>query len=432
MGEKSVSVPDAIEHASLTDVGVRRSHNQDCLAVAPAADAEQWQQHGHMFLVADGMGGHAVGEMASAISARSVPLTYQKHAHEGPVVALKKAFQEANASIYLRGQQNPEFRGMGTTTSALVLRPEGAWIGHVGDSRVYRIRGERIEQLSFDHSKAWDLARKQNIDPDKIEGVRTNILIRSMGPEAEVVPDIEGPHPVRAGDLFVLCSDGLCGPLTDYEIGAVASQLPPQEACQFLVDLANLRGGPDNITVIIVRAGAGSSAKLPSQLRKRKRLPWPLAVLVLGVVLAAGALALTYFKVAGGGVIFGLAVLAILAGIVGLVIHQRRQQQVPEEEPFQPRTRTYRQTSCKVDHELLDNLLKAEALLRQKAQEKEWPVDWDAHRTHLEAAERFRAKGKLADAFREGCRAVRPLTEALSRHRQKEEVFNPVWDKRKV
>src|SRR5262249_43835214 len=133
-----------IEHASLTDVGVRRSHNEDAHASLPAGDAEQWRQRGHVFVVADGMGAHAVGELASKLAIDNILLAYSKHAHQGAVAALRRAFLEANSTIHARGQQNPEFAGMGTTTTALLLRPDGAWVGHVGDSRAYRVRGEQI------------------------------------------------------------------------------------------------------------------------------------------------------------------------------------------------------------------------------------------------------------------------------------------------
>ncbi len=114
---------DQIEHASLTDVGVRRSHNQDSHACLLASDAANWEKQGHIYLVADGMGAHAVGEMASELAAKIILHTYHKHAGEGPPAALRKAFIESNASIHARGQQNREFEGMGTTSTALLIRP---------------------------------------------------------------------------------------------------------------------------------------------------------------------------------------------------------------------------------------------------------------------------------------------------------------------
>src|SRR5947209_14444358 len=199
------------------------------------------------------MGAHAVGEKASEQATRVIPHTYDKYAEHGPVPALRKAFIEANASIHACGQQNREFEGMGTTGTALVLRPEGAWVGHVGDSRVYRIRNGQIEQLSFDHSLVWELARRQRVNPEDLHGIPPNVIVRSLGPEPLVQVDIEGPHPVLPGDVYLLCSDGLSGQVTDREIGAVVTALPPAEACRFLVHLANLQGGPDNITVLVIR-----------------------------------------------------------------------------------------------------------------------------------------------------------------------------------
>src|SRR5580692_4330847 len=104
----------------------------------PAKDDEHWQQVGHVFLVADGMGAHAVGELASKIAVDNIPHIYSKHAQAGASGAVRRAFVEANSAIHTRGKQNREFEGMGTTGTALVIRPEGAWVGHVGDSRVYR------------------------------------------------------------------------------------------------------------------------------------------------------------------------------------------------------------------------------------------------------------------------------------------------------
>ena len=284
---------DQIEYASLTDVGVRRSHNQDNLAVQLAADDAQWRQRGHLFLVADGMGAHAVGEKASEQAAGVIPHTFVKHAQQGPPgAALRKAFIEANAHIHACGQPNREFEGMGTTTTALLLRPEGAWVGHVGDSRVYRIRDGWIEQLSYDHSLLWEYARIKHMDPEDVPGhpqQRHPPLPRAgaVGPGGR-----GGTAPVEAGDVFLLCSDGLSGQVTDSEMGAVATVLPPAEACRFLVDLANLRGGPDNITALIVRIPPGPEANgaPASSPRKPRRLPrpaWWLLALAGGALLAS-------------------------------------------------------------------------------------------------------------------------------------------------
>jgi protein phosphatase len=425
---------DDIEYASLSDVGVRRSHNQDNYAILLASDADQWRGEGHLFVVADGMGAHAVGEKASELAASIIPHTYSKHARQGAVPALRKAFIEANASIHSRGQQNREFEGMGTTGTALLLRPEGAWVSHVGDSRAYRVRDGQIEQLSFDHSLLWVYARQQRIDPDTVQNIPSNVIVRSLGPEPLVQVDIEGPHPLQTGDIFLLCSDGLSGQVSDHEIGAVASTLPPDEACRFLVDLANLRGGPDNITVLIIRVGktlAGAAA--PGDRPRRslaQAIPWPLLALLLGILLAAGATGLTYLQLHSLGVpVFLLAAAAIVAGVVGLVQQYRREQQTePEEEEHRP-PKVYRQAACRLDRPLLEKLARATEALKQRVQEKGWEADWDGYQQHLDLAQKSQTDGDLDPAFREYCRAMRPLAEALHRHRKDDNGGAPVWDR---
>ena len=146
---------DNIEHASLTDVGVRRPHNQDSHGVLLARDEKQWRNRGHVFLVADGMGAHAVGELASKMACDNIPHNYTKTKTGGASEAITKAYREVGALIHSRASANRDFQGMGTTCSTLLLLREGALIAHVGDSRVYRIRNQRIDQLSFDHSLVW-------------------------------------------------------------------------------------------------------------------------------------------------------------------------------------------------------------------------------------------------------------------------------------
>jgi protein phosphatase len=428
---------DQIEHACVTDVGVRRSHNQDNHAVQLAGDDEQWRQRGHLFLVADGMGAHAVGEKASEQAAAVIPHTYHKYAPQGPAAALRKAFIEANASIHACGQQNREFEGMGTTSTALLLRPDGAWVGHVGDSRAYRIRAGVIEQLSYDHSLVWEYARLQQIDPDDVQDIPSNVIHRCLGPEPLVQVDVEGPHAVLPGDIFLLCSDGLSGQVSDSEIGAVASVLPPAEACRFLVDLANLRGGPDNITVLIARVGLGAEANgeavtAPGPAGRRWRLPAPWWALTLfaGTMLVVAAAWLEFEKLPGSVPLFVVATVAILAGLVGLGVdyfRERKRLDGEDEEPAAPRI--HRKAVCRVEQPLLDKLARALEVLRQRADEKHWEPDWNQYQEHAVAAGELLQKADLTGAFREYCRAMLPLTRALQKLRNKEEAFQPVWDK---
>jgi protein phosphatase len=428
---------DQIEYASVTDTGIRRPQNEDNHAVLLAVDSEQWQRQGHIFLVADGMGGHAVGELASELAAGIIPHTYHKNAGEGPSAALRKAFLEANASIHARGQQNLDFKGMGTTTTVLVLQPEAAWIGHVGDSRAYRVRQGQIEQLTFDHSWVWELAKRQRVSPESLKGIAANYINRSLGPDPLVQVDIEGPHPLQPGDSFVLCSDGLSNQVTDQEIGAIVSVLPPAEASRLLMQLANLRGGPDNITVVVVHIRGeetpGAAPAPPGRSWTWLRRIWPLVALFLGVVLAAQAVVLSALHPGevstGTKWVFLFAAVTILAGLAGLALNYFREKRRPllpvEHRPLQ----VYRQTSCRVDRPLVDRMAHAEAALNRWARNKSWGVDWDANQKHQEQAEAALRQGDLPGAFREYCRAVRPFTEVILRDRFKEEGFQPFWEK---
>ena len=435
---------DDIENASETDVGVKRSHNQDAFAVLRAGDAEQFRDRGHVFVVADGMGAHAVGELASKMAADSIPHIYSKHLKEGPVSALRRAFTEANQTIHARGQQNKEFHGMGTTGTALVLRPEGAWVGHVGDSRAYRVRAGIVEQLSFDHSLLWELARRQRRSPDELTGVPSNVIIRSLGPEASVNVDVEGPHPLQAGDIFVLCSDGLSGPVHDREIGAVATALPPGEAARFLIHLANLQGGPDNITALVVKVRGESHPSVdgnaaanvwkgpPLHLRLWdlcKGWPWAFISLVLGILLAGLALVLSATDSGGEVFAFVPAGMLLFAGLAGLMITTFRERKSPQA-PEEPRKlHIYRHIPCAIDETLIDRLDTAITSLQQHLADNSWQYDEPTFRRHFELGTEHRQKGAWTEAFAERCRAMMVLMETLQQHRNKEESFKPNWDK---
>ncbi|MFN9435936.1 MAG: PP2C family protein-serine/threonine phosphatase, partial [Planctomycetota bacterium] len=243
----------ALATAAATDVGMRRSANQDSYCITLADDREKWERSGHLLIVADGMGAHAAGELASRLSVDLIPHHYAKLNRGDPVGAIHQAMEEANSEIYRRGQANPEFRGMGTTTSALLLLPAGAILAHVGDSRIYRLRGQTLEQLTFDHSLVWEMRASGEVGEEMLRNnaVPKNVITRSLGPNPNVQVDLEGPFPLQNGDRFLLCSDGLSGQLTDEEIGILLGSLDLDMAVRAMIDLANLRGGPDNITVAV-------------------------------------------------------------------------------------------------------------------------------------------------------------------------------------
>lgn len=236
----------------LTDVGRCRKINQDELLVDPSRG---------LFAVADGMGGHAAGEVASQMAiealADTMPDGDVDETAEGDLDRLagylERAFREGNRKIFESVESREDWRGMGTTIVAMVARPNRAVIGYVGDSRAYRLRGDALERLTSDHSWVNEQVKLGLLSDDEAHRhPYRNIVTRALGNTAEVQVDVV-EHDVRAGDLFLLCSDGLNTMLRDDEIRVTLSQHrdDPEAACQALVRQANDRGGEDNITVIV-------------------------------------------------------------------------------------------------------------------------------------------------------------------------------------
>ena len=243
-----------LKHASVSDLGMRRTNNQDSLAAVVTNDVATWATRGHLLMVADGMGAHAAGELASKLAVDNIPHTYFKLRDLYPPAALRQAIRDANTTIHSKGQSSIGFQGMGTTCSCLVLLPQGALVAHIGDSRIYRLRGDVLEQLTFDHSLVWEMAAAgQMTEADVPSYIPKNVITRSLGPHPSVHIDLEGPYSAESGDKFLICSDGLSGPVTDEEIGVMLYCMDPDDATETLVDLANFRGGPDNISVVVAQ-----------------------------------------------------------------------------------------------------------------------------------------------------------------------------------
>ncbi len=369
-----------IVFSDITDVGMRRANNQDSHAVIPAENQERFQHRGHLFVVADGMGAHAAGELASRMATEAITMHYFRSGDADPKDALRSAIIEANSEIHNRGQQNPEFHNMGTTASALAVLPQGAVIAHVGDSRIYRLRGTRLEQLTFDHSLVWEMEASGQIHPDSALGqsIPKNVITRSLGPSPDVVVDVEGPLAIEKGDCFLLCSDGLSGLVDDPEIGTLIRCLPEELASRVLVDLANLRGGPDNSTVVVVRVTEDLRA-MESIVESKPPSPKPtVSPLVFSTVLFCllGAVVLALFQ------LWGPMVMAILLGLIaaGVCVYQYRTgEQTTSNKPL-PRVSggkaPYRSYSAKPSRELYDRLGETVDALRAAADQNNWLMDW--------------------------------------------------------
>lgn len=426
-----------IQFASLSDIGFRRRMNQDAYVVQTCSDREVFERRGHLFQVADGMGGHAVGELASKIAVDTVPHTFFKSKKESTEASLKRAVQVANSAINDRGSANHDFNRMGTTCSVLVLSPRGAVIGHVGDSRVYRVRDDRVDQLTFDHSLQWELLKQGKMSPQEIFLKEPrNVITRSLGPHPTVDVDIEGPFPVLPGDTYLLCSDGLTGHVNDLEIGSIMKHLPPAEACRLLIHLANLRGGSDNITVVIVRVGELPPGVTPKPAAPEPPPPgglnwwwlaafWGLALMfVLGVVL----LLLRKYLPATG--VLGVTAFAAV-GLFSFLWENRPKKQPPSQSHDDTiMWRPYRSASARLAPEFISHLAAIESELQRTALDEGWSIEWPAHRLASERAQQHHDQKELAKALQDYSNAIDALMAGIHQQR-KQRQREAKWGKQK-
>jgi len=239
-----------------TDTGLVRSENQDFGTYTTPAEEHVSHPGGRLLIVADGMGGHRGGATASRLAAETVKAQYLGSESADIPTALRDSLLRANARIYSEAQTTPELRGMGTTTSVLAVRNGEGWLAHVGDSRIYRIREDHIEQLTEDHSLVATMVREGLLTAAEAEThPRRNVLQRSMGVQEEVEVDVKGPFELHEGDTFILCSDGLHGVVKEEEMREVA-RMPIDAAADEFLRRALSRGAPDNVTVIVARVEA--------------------------------------------------------------------------------------------------------------------------------------------------------------------------------
>ncbi|MFP8879579.1 MAG: Stp1/IreP family PP2C-type Ser/Thr phosphatase [Myxococcota bacterium] len=233
--------------AALSDVGLRRRSNEDSFLVAPKLG---------LYLVADGMGGHKAGQVASELAVEyALGAVGRTHGSVASMTdRLAALVSAANREIFARARSRPELRGMGTTLVAALTGEGCVALAHVGDSRAYLIRGQGIRQLTHDHSVVGDLVRRSEItEQDARSHPHRHVLTRALGVRSDVEADF-AELSTCVGDTFVLCSDGLTGRVRDHEIGQIVLSAPSlDDACQRLIQTANERGGEDNITVVIVR-----------------------------------------------------------------------------------------------------------------------------------------------------------------------------------
>ncbi|TNE49914.1 MAG: Stp1/IreP family PP2C-type Ser/Thr phosphatase [Deltaproteobacteria bacterium] len=254
-------MPLKLRAAGLTDVGRKRKANEDNLYLSPL--------HG-IYSVADGMGGHACGEVASQIAVETLGRFFEETARDRERTwpfkmdkslsyeenRLSVAVKLSNKLIYERAQKDMRQKGMGTTLVVVSVLDDVAYIAHVGDSRVYRLRQGEFTQMTEDHSLLNDYMKIKPLTPEEIENFpHKNVIVRALGMKHSVEVDLCKVD-VEPGDLFLLCSDGLSGLVTDPEMAKIVTNYRSDldKACQKLIDEANANGGNDNITVMLVEA----------------------------------------------------------------------------------------------------------------------------------------------------------------------------------
>jgi protein phosphatase len=256
---QAVAEPLRVEVAGETNVGRKRSHNEDNLAI--------FSEFG-LYVVADGMGGHASGEVASKMAIDTLREFFSATADDPErtwpyKMDRSKGYEEnrlitgiklANLRIFEAAQRDPRQRGMGTTIVAIFAVVDGVYVAHVGDSRVYRVRDGKLDQLTEDHSLLNDYIKMKRLTPQEIANFpHKNVIVRALGMKDTVKVDTRFEVP-RANDIVLLCSDGLSGPVSDPDIlSIIDTSTDLRSAARSLVERANENGGPDNITCVLAR-----------------------------------------------------------------------------------------------------------------------------------------------------------------------------------
>ena len=244
-----------MEVACLSDVGRQRGNNEDSYLYWEPESDEEFRRKGRLAVIADGMGGYEGGQEASRLAVETVRNIYDKSFRDDPQATLIAALATAHQRIHDYAAAHPELHGMGTTCTALAVLGGRLYFAHVGDSRLYLVRGAAVSRLTRDHSYVGRLVESGIVRAEDAEThPQRHILTAALGSGSEVIPDTpEREMTLEGRDTLILCTDGLWGLVTEQEMANAVSASGPAETCSTLVQLALVRGGPDNITVQVLR-----------------------------------------------------------------------------------------------------------------------------------------------------------------------------------
>jgi protein phosphatase len=257
-----------------TDAGCVREANEDSGRHVSPNDHETRISKGTLTIVADGMGGHASGEVASQMAIELISEAYYASPDLSATSALQDAVERANAAIYQSSLTDERYFGMGTTVIALVLQNDKAFAAHVGDSRLYRMRGGSLELMTMDHSQVMEMVKHGIITIDQARNHDDkNVILRAVGTQPTVEVEITGPFEIEVGDLFLLCSDGLTDMVDDAEIESIlSSETNIHLLSDRLIAAAKANGGHDNITAGLVRVSTRDQAEVSSHVRVTREI----------------------------------------------------------------------------------------------------------------------------------------------------------------
>ena len=250
-----MKVRTGIEVSSQSDIGCLRQNNEDSFGYWEPEDDQQFLRKGRLAVVADGMGGYEGGQEASRLAVETLVEVYRDFGGDDPQAALVEALQAAHEQIRQYSFAHPELRGMGTTCTAAAIVQDALYYVHVGDTRLYLIRDGQITRVTRDHSYVGRLVESGMISREEAEThPQRNILTAALGTNPDLIMDSPGrPEPLRPEDVLLICSDGLWGQVRDSEILDAVENKSAEQAGRKLIELARERGGPDNITVEILR-----------------------------------------------------------------------------------------------------------------------------------------------------------------------------------
>jgi serine/threonine protein phosphatase PrpC len=247
--------PD-VELANMSDVGCVRSVNEDYFLYVEPQDEEEFARRGRLMMVADGMGGHQGGQVASGLAVEIVREHFLGAESNDPKKILIDSFHDAHQAITDASRNGDGLRGMGTTCCAAILKDGQLTYGNIGDSRLYLLRYGQARLLTEDDTMVNALIKKGILTPEEARTHdQRNVLTAALGAESSIVAEdfVEAPMPMQSGDTLLMCSDGLHGLVTEEEMESLAWEQPLADACRQMVSLAKERGGPDNITVQLLR-----------------------------------------------------------------------------------------------------------------------------------------------------------------------------------